>query len=477
MSDTWVAEVAVETWESSASGVTFTVALNPTINLTGGGVGSGGSEGPWRGLRDGLGDNQTFDLTKGVQQFIEGEGGGTVVMPSPTVGTPDYRVWMVIAPLDGPVVLDGTAASIGIRALDGTVAQTYTIPAGVNVLIEQRDGVSPNYSYSVVLTSASGGGAVTSVDGDTGAVDLSGSYDPLGAADAAETAADAYADAVIVIHAAESDPHGDRAYAAGAVATHAAAADPHTGYMLETNIGTGPSQVPTTTDVDVRIGAIVGAAPGALDTLVELASALQADESTAAALATTVGLKLAKASNLSDLASASTSRTNLGLGSLSTQSAVTSAQLPTGMWLPISNTTLSVDTALHQVTVTGYKLIRLMFVGKTTRSTASTLKVQMNSDTTTNYHNAGSTSTAMLPGVLAGTNTVGNTVADLTITNMAAGVPKSVQGSIYSPNAAVYASFGGCWDDVTSLATTIDLSSANSANLASGSRIAVWGIA
>ena len=79
-------------------------------------------------------------------------------------------------------------------------------------------------------------GAVDSVDGLTGAVDLTGTYEPIGAADAAVTA-----------HVEAVDPHGDRAYADGlainydaagtadaAVAAHVAELDPHPQYLTET---------------------------------------------------------------------------------------------------------------------------------------------------------------------------------------------------------------------------------------------------
>jgi hypothetical protein len=58
---------------------------------------------------------------------------------------------------------------------------------------------------------------------------------------------------------------------------------------------------------------LVNSAPGAMDTLGEIAALLSSDESVAGALATTVAGKLAIASNLSDLANASTARTNLGV--------------------------------------------------------------------------------------------------------------------------------------------------------------------
>lgn len=65
-----------------------------------------------------------------------------------------------------------------------------------------------------------------------------------------------------------------------------------------------------------RIADVVAGAPGALDTLNEIATQLATDESAVSALVTTVSGKVAKASNLSDLANAATARTNLGLGSV-----------------------------------------------------------------------------------------------------------------------------------------------------------------
>lgn len=77
-----------------------------------------------------------------------------------------------------------------------------------------------------------------------------------------------------------------------------------------------PAGIARDSEVAAAVAALVNSAPGTLDTLGEIATALQADESTAAALATTVGGKAAKSANLSDLASAPTARTNLGLGSV-----------------------------------------------------------------------------------------------------------------------------------------------------------------
>ena len=64
--------------------------------------------------------------------------------------------------------------------------------------------------------------------------------------------------------------------------------------------------------VAAQIAAVINGAPGALDTLKEISDQLASDESAVSALVTTVSGKLAKASNLSDVASAPTARANLG---------------------------------------------------------------------------------------------------------------------------------------------------------------------
>ena len=75
--------------------------------------------------------------------------------------------------------------------------------------------------------------------------------------------------------------------------------------------------VATVTYVDGEITGILGGVDGAYDTLLELSASISSGDTDAAALTTTVAGKLQKDQNLSDVVSATTSATNLGLGTAS----------------------------------------------------------------------------------------------------------------------------------------------------------------
>ena len=83
------------------------------------------------------------------------------------------------------------------------------------------------------------------------------------------------------------------------------------------------TKVATTSFVQGRITALIGGAGEAFDTLLELSGSISNGDSDVVALTATVGGKLAKASNLSDLDNAETARGNLGLSNVANETRAT----------------------------------------------------------------------------------------------------------------------------------------------------------
>lgn len=85
--------------------------------------------------------------------------------------------------------------------------------------------------------------------------------------------------------------------------------------------GTNTAQLATTAFVTAAVAALIDGAPGAIDTLNELAAAINDDPNFAATITGALADKLAKSANLSDLTDTAEAWANLGGGSLGRQNA------------------------------------------------------------------------------------------------------------------------------------------------------------
>jgi hypothetical protein len=292
----------------------------------------------------------------------------------------------------------------------------------------------------------------------------------------------------------------------------------------------------TLTDVDDRFAALLGAAPANLDTLEELAAGLADEDDAIAAIVTALSGKVdssdsrltdartpsdASVTNakvaagaaialtkLADIAAARLLGNNTGSpgppieltaaqvrtflavaaiatsGSASDLSAGTipSARMPNGTWVQVNDTTLATDLSSHPVSgLGGYKAIKVGLLGvKTTRAgtTTASLTITANSDTGANYTNGATTgaTAAVAAGALPGTGYTARCSGELTIQNDTAGAEKHIQGSVRGLTGSTNITVASSWINTSSVISSLEFGSANSASLAAGSRIVVWGL-
>jgi hypothetical protein len=222
-----------------------------------------------------------------------------------------------------------------------------------------------------------------------------------------------------------------------------------------TQTGTDDStKIATTAFVQGRIDAIIGTAGATLDTLGELSASLAADQSGLAALTTTVGGKLQKDQNLSDLTNAATARTNLGVDAAGTinyvhpthpgddfsvdTGALTGASVVSRVDINVTTDTSGhVTDANGSVTTRTLTLADLGYSGATNADNYSSWTIR-DGDTTTYTITSGDTLQ-----IASGTGITSNFTADdvLTITNTAPDQTVTLTGAGATSVSGTYPNF------------------------------------
>ena len=104
------------------------------------------------------------------------------------------------------------------------------------------------------------------------------------------------------------------------------------------------TKIATTAYVQREVSDLLGGAPAAFDTLLEISASIANGDSDVVALTTTVGGKLQKDQNLSDLTNASTARSNLGVDAAGTDNSTDVTLSGTPNYITISGQTITRNT-------------------------------------------------------------------------------------------------------------------------------------
>jgi hypothetical protein len=113
------------------------------------------------------------------------------------------------------------------------------------------------------------------------------------------------------------------------------------------------TRIATTAYVQGELTDLIGGAPAAFDTLLEISASIANGDSDVVALTTTVGTKLAKSTNLSDLANAGTARTNLGVDAAGTDNSTNVTLAGTLDYLTISGQAITRNAIVLTTDVSG----------------------------------------------------------------------------------------------------------------------------